>query len=71
MIERLGSKGKWVAILFIALLVGLGAKEAWDQGIITSVVRTAWFILVAIWQVLCDFAGACWEFWLYVLHQRS
>ncbi len=70
-IMRLGSKRKRLVILGVALLAGLAVKEAWDPGIITSFLLTMWLIVVAIWQMLSDFLAACWELWLYILHQRS
>ena len=62
---------RWIVILAIVVLVGVGIELAWEQGIVSAVAIALKPFVVAIWNMLSDLAAACWDFLQYVLHQRS
>jgi len=64
-IPRVRSRGRWITILAIALLVGV----AWNYGIITSAVLLLKSVVIDFWNTFCDVAAACRDFWHYVLGQ--
>lgn len=62
---------RWLITLAVALGAGMAFMEALHPGILASGLNLFKDVVVAIWNMLCDFAAACGEFMRWVLHQRS
>ena len=62
---------KPILALAIALMATMGIREAWNHEVIASAALTAKLCVVAIWNMLSDFAAACWDCLKYVFSQRS
>lgn len=68
-IFRSPCRGKWIKALVIA--VAVGAREAWDYGIITAAAHIAWLVAVGIWRMLYFIASTLWDFLCVLFHRQS
>ncbi len=58
-------------IVVLCMVLGLMVAAAWYFGIIAPVVLGLKAIVVALWNMLCDFAAAFADFVRWVVSQRQ
>ena len=63
----------WLIIqgLAFGLMLGIMTRAAWDQGIISAFGQILGDMSVGIWIMLQDLAGACFDFFKFVMHSAN